>query len=95
MFALDFGTTYLFKFKKLAIDMKNDEGRTKILCDSRRIMDAMFKFNFKNNLFNILIPNHILNDEGHVWHQKIITHNGHLMFLSIGKINMKNETYGF
>jgi hypothetical protein len=95
MFALDFGNTYLFKFKKLTIDMKNDEGRKKILCDSRIIMHEMFKFNFKNKLINILIPNHILNDEGHVWHHKIITHNGHLMFLSIGKINMKNETYGF
>ncbi len=46
MFALDFGTAYSFKTKNLAIDMKNDEGRTKILCDSRRIMHEMFKFNF-------------------------------------------------
>jgi hypothetical protein len=39
-----------------------------IMCEQRSIEHEMFEFSFKYTPPNISIPNHISNDENHVWH---------------------------
>jgi hypothetical protein len=63
MFALNFGTIYLFDILVLIKVMRSNERRKVIMHDKRSIMYKMFQLGSQNTSINILISNQISNED--------------------------------
>jgi hypothetical protein len=63
MFALNFGTIYLFDILVLIKVMRSNERRKVIMHDKRSFMYKMFQLGSQNTSINILISNQISNED--------------------------------